>query len=271
MKYKVSKSLCVKSFLPASDYVINPYVGCVHGCKYCYASFISRFNGHTEDWGNYLEPKQYVNYDLPKDIAGKSVLIGSVTDAYNPAEAYFKLMPNILKALSTSNAHIEILTKNKLVVRDIPLFKMIPDITIGCSVGLLNNNDNKIFEPRASSAIERIGALKTIHTNGIKTWLFISPYFPGLTNIQEIIDISKGAVDYYGVENLNLRGKYRKTILDLIANYHPELIDLYKYVYGSKLGNESYWANVEKEVSTIANKTGVKIVNFMYHSKIKKH
>ena len=217
MKYKVSKSLCVKSFLPASDYVINPYVGCVHGCKYCYASFISRFNGHTEDWGNYLEPKQYVNYDLPKDIAGKSVLIGSVTDAYNPAEAYFKLMPNILKALSTSNAHIEILT------------------------------------------------------NAIKTWLFISPYFPGLTNIQEIIDISKGAVDYYGVENLNLRGKYRKTILDLIANYHPELIDLYKYVYGYKLGNESYWANVEKEVSTIANKTGVKIVNFMYHSKIKKH
>ena len=47
-----------KSNLPASDYVINPYVGCPHGCKYCYASFMKRFTGHKEDWGTFIDIKK---------------------------------------------------------------------------------------------------------------------------------------------------------------------------------------------------------------------
>lgn len=50
-----------KSNLPASDYVINPYVGCPHGCKYCYASFMKRFTGHKEDWGTFIDIKQCEN------------------------------------------------------------------------------------------------------------------------------------------------------------------------------------------------------------------
>ena len=47
-----------KSNLPSSDYVINPYVGCPHGCKYCYASFMKRFAGHKEDWGKFVDIKK---------------------------------------------------------------------------------------------------------------------------------------------------------------------------------------------------------------------
>ena len=42
------KDLVTKSNLPASDYVINPYVGCPHGCRYCYACFMKRFTNHSE-------------------------------------------------------------------------------------------------------------------------------------------------------------------------------------------------------------------------------
>ena len=52
------KEYLTKSNLPASDYVINPYVGCPHGCKYCYASFMKRFTRHTEDWGTFVDIKK---------------------------------------------------------------------------------------------------------------------------------------------------------------------------------------------------------------------
>ena len=58
--YRETKVLCTRSKLPASDYVINPYIGCIHRCRYCYASFMGRFTGHTEEWGTYLEQKKYV-------------------------------------------------------------------------------------------------------------------------------------------------------------------------------------------------------------------
>ena len=54
-----AKQLFVKSNLPASDYVINPYSGCTHNCKYCYASFMKRFTGHDEDWGTFIDIKDY--------------------------------------------------------------------------------------------------------------------------------------------------------------------------------------------------------------------
>ena len=57
------KDLLTKSNLPASDYVINPYVGCPHGCKYCYACFMKRFTNHSEEWGQSIDIKQ--EYVLP--------------------------------------------------------------------------------------------------------------------------------------------------------------------------------------------------------------
>ena len=54
----VAKDYLTKSSLPASDYVINPYVGCPHGCKYCYASFMKRFTGHSEAWGTFIDIKR---------------------------------------------------------------------------------------------------------------------------------------------------------------------------------------------------------------------
>ena len=53
-----TKDYLTKSNLPASDYVINPYVGCTHACKYCYARFMKRFTGHKEEWGKFIDIKQ---------------------------------------------------------------------------------------------------------------------------------------------------------------------------------------------------------------------
>ena len=181
---RTAKSILVKSNLPASDYVANPYSGCTHKCRYCYASFMERFTGHDEAWGDFLDVKEYVSDKLPKNLNGKTILLSSVTDPYNPYEMKYHKSRRILELLSDSNAHIEILSKSDLMLNDIDLLKHIPDLSIGISINTLDDKFRKDMEPCAPSIQRRLNALKTLHDNGIRTYLFISPIFPYITDIQ---------------------------------------------------------------------------------------
>ena len=268
-KYVPASSLCTASKLPASDYVVNPYVGCTHRCTYCYASFMGRFTGHKEKWGTYLEAKQYASYKLPKKLVGKTILIGSVTDAYNPAEKYYEQMPAILNAFKNCEGHVEILTKSKLVLRDLDLIKAIPDISVGVSLSNLNDNDNHLIEAGASTALERIETLKHLHESGIRTYLFVSPYLPGITDLSALYQATKGSVDYMCVENLNLRGSYKQPMLDFIKEHHPEHHELWIDIYERKHGKD-YWAKLEEEILSLKKELPIPVISYMYHEKIKK-
>ncbi|MEG0468292.1 MAG: radical SAM protein, partial [Longicatena sp.] len=83
VQIKNVKDLVSKSNLPTCDFVINPYVGCPHGCKYCYASFMKRFSGHLEEWGTFIDIKQCENPINTKKLEHHSVFLSSVTDCYN--------------------------------------------------------------------------------------------------------------------------------------------------------------------------------------------
>lgn len=268
-KFVKSSTLCTPSKLPASDYVINPYIGCIHRCKYCYACFMGRFTGHTEEWGTYIEPKKYDSYKLPTKLEGKTILIGSVTDAYNPAEKSYCLMPNILVALSTCKAHVEILTKSNLILRDLELIKKIPDVAVGISLSNLNEQDNNIIEPGASSANERINTLRVLHDAGIKTYLFIAPFLPGITNLPLLFDTVKDVVDYICIENLNLRGSYKQPMLDIIEQHHREAYELWQNIYLKNQASE-YWNSIEIQAKQLGKDIGVPVISYMYHDKIKK-
>lgn len=268
-EFKKANALCTRSDLPASDYVINPYVGCTHRCRYCYACFMGRFTGHKEPWGTYLEPRQYKSYALPKRLEGKTILIGSVTDAYNPAERRFCLMPPILEALKSSAARVEILTKSALVLRDMELIRQIPNVAVGISLSNLCPEDNRRIEPGASSAQERLAALRTLYENGISTFLFVAPYLPGLTQLEALAEAAKGSLDYICVENLNLRDPYKTDMLALIDALHPELSDLYEEIYLHK-GGKAFWQSVEQEIDALRQVTDIPVISYLYHERIKK-
>ena len=65
------KSVMTKSNLPVADFSVNPYVGCTHGCKYCYASFMKRFTNHPEPWGEFIDVKYWPEIKNPEKYAGK--------------------------------------------------------------------------------------------------------------------------------------------------------------------------------------------------------
>ena len=193
-----------KSNLPASDYVINPYVGCSHGCKYCYASFMKRFTGHIENWGDFIDIKKCnKKIDLRK-ISGKNVFLSSVTDCYNELEEKFLITRGILEQLVNSDCYLSISTKSSLILRDIDLLKQIKNLTVSVSINTLDESFKNDMD-KASSIKSRLNTLKYLHENGIYTVLFMSPIFPYITQWKEIIEISKKYVTDFWFENLNLR------------------------------------------------------------------
>ena len=170
-----TKDYVTKSNLPASDYVINPYVGCPHGCKYCYASFMKRFTNHTEEeWGTFIDVKQCnKRIDINK-LNGKKVFLSSVTDCYNEFESEYKITRKILEELVKCDCFLSISTKSKLILRDIDLLKKISNVEVCLSINTLDESFKNDMD-KASSIQDRLETLKELHENGIRTILFMSP------------------------------------------------------------------------------------------------
>lgn len=266
------KSYITKSQLPDIDFVINPYVGCPHKCIYCYAEFMKRFvNEHNiEDWGDFLDVKKCsIPINLNKIKKDKKVLISSVTDPYNPYECKYKITRSILKQFIYSNVNLQILTKSSLVTRDIDIFKKIENISVGMSMNTLNDDFRRQIELRTSSIENRIKSLKILKESGIKTYLFMSPIFPGITNFKEIVLQTRQYVDFYAFENLNLRGTYMHKVLNFIYKEYPNLKTLYDNIYKNK--DNSYWLSLREEIIFFCNENKIPFEVYFFHSEIRKN
>lgn len=278
------KSILTKSNLPVSDYSVNPYVGCTHACKYCYASFMKRFTNHSEPWGDFLDVKYWPRIGNNAKKQGKELFIGSVTDPYNPQEETYGRTRHLLEELQGSGVKLSIATKSDLILRDLDLIKTFPNARVSWSVNTLDESFKDDMD-KAASIERRLHAMKTFHEAGIRTTCFISPIFPGITDVQAIIKRVKGQCNLIWLENLNLRGSYKSIILDYIREKYPNLVPLYDEIYNHRKCN--YWENLDQRLRIYAQEIGLEyvcnddtmerpfnappiIVNYFYHEKIKK-
>ena len=211
-KEVVVKDLVTKSNLPSSDYVINSYVGCPHGCRYCYACFMKRFTNHSEPWGSFIDIKRCDKPISKKKLQGKSVFLSSVTDCYNPFEEKYENTRKILEQLISIDCELNISTKSQLILRDIDLLKQCKNLKVSVSVNTLDEQFKNDMD-HASSIKKRLETIETLHENGIYTVLFKAPIFPGITDYKEIIVKTHRFVDEYWFENLNLRRSSTQPIL----------------------------------------------------------
>lgn len=254
-----------KSNLPASDYVINPYVGCTHGCKYCYASFMKRFTGHNEEWGEFIDIKHCDKKINLKKISKKNVFLSSVTDCYNELEEKNLITRNILEQLVNSDCYLSISTKSKLILRDIDILKKIKNLTVSMSINTLDEKFRDDMD-NASSIKDRLETLKKLHENSIYTVLFMSPIFPYITEWKEIIELSKEFIDEYWFENLNLRGNYKTYILNYIKENYSNIYPKYLEIYNNK--DNSYWESLAKEINKYCDENNIKYINYFYHKEL---
>lgn len=259
----VTKDLITKSNLPASDYVINPYVGCPHACKYCYARFMKRFTGHTEEWGSFIDIKRCDKPISVKKLYHKSVFISSVTDCYNSFEGKYHITRNILKQLTQADCLITISTKSDLILRDIDILKELKNLTVAISINTLDNDFQNDMD-NASSITQRIASLKELRKQGIYTVLFMSPIFPYITDFKKIMEATEEFVCEYWFENLNLRGNYKQEILSYISEKYPQHLSGYTELYNNK--NMGYWKQLSADIDTYCSEKNIKYRNYFYHS-----
>lgn len=244
-----TKDVMTKSSLPVGGYSVNPYVGCTHGCKYCYASFMKRFTGHTEPWGTFLDVKHWPEIKNPQKYRGQRVVIGSVTDGYLPQEEQFRNTRKLLEQLKDSGAEILICTKSDLVIRDIDLLREMGKVTVSWSINTLDEDFRGDMD-KAVSIERRIAAMKRVYDAGIRTVCFISPVFPGITDFEVIFQRVKDQCDLVWLENLNLRGGFKQEILDYVAEKYPHLTPLYHAIYHQ--GDRSYFRALERQAEQLA-------------------
>ena len=253
-----TKNIMTKSNLPVGGYSVNPYVGCTHGCKYCYASFMKRFTGHTEPWGTFLDVKHWPEIRDPQKYRGQRVVIGSVTDGYLPQEEQFGNTRRLLEQLRGSGAEILICTKSDLVIRDIDLLKEMGKVTVSWSINTLD----EAFRADMDKAVRierRLAAMKQVYDAGIRTVCFISPVFPGITDFEAIFQRAKDQCDLVWLENLNLRGGFKQEILDYIGEKYPHLVPLYHAIYSKK--DRSYFRALEEQAARLAAENGCPFVD----------
>ena len=254
MKVEVreAKSIITKSAIPTIDFVINPYIGCQHGCIYCYAEFMIRFTGHKgEKWGKFLDVKKYDFSKIkPSKFNGKKILLSSVTDPYLPLEKKYQNTKKVLESLVGTTADIQVLTKSKLVTRDIELFKKFKNFRVGISINTLDDDFSRIIEPAASKPSERLEAIEHIAKEGIETYLFISPFFPEITDYEAIIEKAIKFTKNFSFENLNFRPHNVPRINKMIATHYPKHLSKYKEIQK----NSSYWDFIELKIIDFCEK-----------------
>ncbi len=219
------------------DYSFNCYVGCGHGCGYCYARFMQRFHPHDEEWGRFVDVRINAVQALARQLRRLepgSVFTCSACDGWQPIEARYRLTRECCRLLVTAGFQLNILTKSKLVLRDLDVLAQ-PQVQIGVTITTPDENWAAIWEPGASTVAERIEILRQAKAAGLRTAVMFGPLLPGVSDTEEALKrlfaiAAETGVDRIWTDLLNPRPRVWPAIQQVLRLHCPELYDHYQRV-----------------------------------------
>jgi len=174
------------------DTSINPYRGCEHGCIYCYARPTHEYLGFSA--GLDFESRIMAKLDAPKLLRAelesprwkpRTIVMSGVTDPYQPIERKLRITRGCLEVLAKFRNPVAIITKNRLVTRDIDFLGELAShnaAAVNISVTSLDPKLQHVLEPRTSIPSARLEAIAKLHAAGIPVGVMVAPIIPGLTD-----------------------------------------------------------------------------------------
>lgn len=259
------KSVLTPSNLPGADFVINPYVGCLFGCQYCYASFIGRWKHPGEEWGTFCDIKFNAAEILREDLkrlakkTGKKdfgmIFFSSVTDPYLGLEAKYKITRQCLQVLVDFGFQgiVGIQSKSPLITRDIDLFKKL-NAEVGLTITSTTDEISKFLETGAPPVSARFEALR-------------GPLLPHFASSEQVLTdlfrkISQTGTKSIWLEHINLSPKIRVRLFAYLEQKKPELIPIFKQVL-----NREYRRQLEAQINKALKAMKLKVLGggIIYH------
>jgi len=171
---------------------VNPYRGCEHGCIYCYARPTHEYLGFSA--GLDFESKIMVKMDAPELLKvelesprwkPQVLVMSGVTDPYQPIERKLRITRGCLEVLAQFRNPVAIITKNRLVTRDLDLLGELATYSaaaVNISVTSLDSKLQRVLEPRTSLPEARLEAISQLRAAGIPAGVMVAPIIPGLTD-----------------------------------------------------------------------------------------
>jgi DNA repair photolyase len=275
--YEVQAKSVVNSVPEASRmpfrWTINPYRGCQHACRYCFAR-----NSHTYldlDAGADFDTKVVVKVNAPelvrKKLAspgwqGEHIAMGTNVDCYQRAEGRYRLMPGIIGALKDAANPFSILTKGTLILRDIELLAEaaeVTDVGLNVSVGFVDKELWRSVEPGTPAPARRLEACAALNERGLRCGVLMGPVVPFLSDSPAQLDAAVSQIAAAGATQvtpivLHLRPGTREWFFAWLRAHHPELVGRYLDLYGrSAYAPKAYQARISGQVRELAGKHGV--------------
>lgn len=257
-----------------NKYSAHPYIGCQHGCEYCYGrdekyNLLSREEAAqnlADPFSQYIKVKVNAPELLRKELSGVSREV-IVTGDYQPAEAKFKLSRSMLEVLLDLGFPVLINEKSPLVLRDLDLIVKINERSWACVMWSISKADSKgyleIFEADAPSIESRFNAMKRVSEAGVLTGTAFMPILPFICDDDQNLEaVARKTMERGGsfvlAGSLTMSGAQASHYLNIIAKTFPSLITEYKHLYkGGYSPGREYTGKIGKKVKALCKEYGL--------------
>ena len=253
---------------------LNPYMGCVHRCTFCYVRhFEDRADRPSDDrYGTSIRVKINVADVLRKELSRPSwkrdqVAIGAATDPYQPAEGRYRLTRACLQELAAASTPIRIITRGPMIVRDLDVLQEASrraDVAVTFSIPTLDDEVWRRTEPSTAHPRQRLRALETLVKGGVRATVGMAPILPGISDrpeqLAEVVRAAReaGACGVWA-NVLFLRAGTKEHFLQALAEDWPEELERYEKLYAKRayLGAEET-KPIRAAVGELAREHGIR-------------
>lgn len=266
---KVNRALNPTS-IDLGEYVINPYKGCAYGCQYCYARFNKSIMNDQRQWGTYVDIRINICNLLKRELdlkRPKRVLIGSVTECFQPIESRYRLMEGLLKLLNDYGVFYNILTRSPIILSYIHLLDRGYCEGIYFTINKYPTGLKRLIEPSSPDFDKRMDTVDILFRSGVPVNVYCSPLFPFITDIEFIFHRFRYAsrIEFEGL-NFNLGNICN--IISSISSFSPELKYIYFRMRDDPAVYEDVWQKIRKRIvkEAIKHKMNYKLYIHRFNS-----